>query len=447
MSMEGISRVLIANRGEIARRLIREFRERGIETVCVFSEDEADADWLDDADYAVYLNGKTVDETYLHVQRIISAAHDAGCDAIHPGYCFLAEHADLYERAAAANLPIIGADPSVLIRVVDRFELAAVARHLSIPLIPASGPLDLEADGIADGAQLGVPLFVKARSGGALGRVESLDALPAAVAKVRRLAVRATGDAGVYLERSVDSIRQISTIVVADRHGTAVYLGHIDGSLQVGFRTWVEEMGAVVSPELHDKLGEAAIRLATAVGWVGVCTVKWAVSSDGGWYLLGLSARLTTGYDLVEQVYGVNLIDAQLTTLTNEPLPWTQADAVATHHGIQLRLLHTDPSTGERPDGTLQRLVLPYDGVNVTEGLHVDAACTKNTDPLIAKLTVLAPTRQAALVQAKAALEAVEIEGVATNVAVLERVLGAEEVWQGTHDTATIERVVTGQSD
>jgi propionyl-CoA carboxylase alpha chain len=437
-----LTRVLIANRGEIAKRLIAFFRAKGIETCVVFSEPDADQPYLDDADYAVYLNGKTVDETYMDPRRVLSAAMDAAADAIHPGYCFLAEHLDFYALCASANVAVIGTDPRVLAKVVDRVVLREAARHCQIPLIPATDPLPPEDDGVALAAQLGLPLFVKAVAGGALHRVERLADVPEAVARVRALALRATGNGKVYLERAVGHVRQIGTIVAADRHGGCYHLGEVDGSVQAGFRTWVEEMGPGLLPgDLHQKLGQAAVALAVAVGWVGVGAVRWALTPDGGWYLLGFSARLTTGYSLVEAVQGVDLVDAQLSTLLGEPLGWQQVDAHPKKHGLQLRVLHVDPSDLSRPEGVLETFTLP-EGVSCEAGAVEGQLCTPDTDPLLVKITVTAPTRHAALVRARAALEELVIEGVANNREVLLQLLAEPAFWQGPVDTGTLSAFV-----
>jgi acetyl/propionyl-CoA carboxylase alpha subunit len=438
--MVDVTRVLIANRGEMARRLIKHFKGLDIETVVVFSESEADYAHLDEADYAVYLNGKTVKDTYLNAQRVLSAAMDAGCDAIHPGYCFLAERVDFFQMAAGANVAVIGCDYQVLPLVVDRFGLREVARQIGIPLIPASAVPDGE-DGLATGAQMGVPLFVKARSGGALASVAQLDQLPEAVAQVRLAAEVATGDGTVYLERAVDSVRQIGTIVVADRHGHYLHLGECDGSLQVGYRTWVEEFGATVSDEMHQRLGAAALALARHVGWAGVGTVRWALTPDGGWYLLGFSARLTTGFSLVEQVQGVDLVETQLTTLSGEELKWSQDDAHPTTHGLQLRVFHVDTSDLSRPEGILERMVLP-EGVMVEPGVDEGDYCTADTDPLLVKITVVAPTRHAAIVRARVALNELVIEGITHNIEVLKQLLDTDIFWDRKYDARTLADLV-----
>ncbi len=434
------TRVLIANRGEIARRLIRQYREAGVETVSVFSEPDMEQPYVEEADYSAYLNGRTVLETYLDPSRMVAVAMDAGCDAIHPGYCFLAERVEFAEMAMMANLAVIGAEPRALARAVDRFHVRQLASELGIPLIPASDPLPADSDGLSEAAQLGTPLFVKTAAGGPLRRVEHLEAVPEAVAWVRAEAMRWNGDSTVYLERAVDKLRRLGTVVASDRaHGVA--LGTTDGSVEMEGRSWMEEIGdSLVEPDLLQRLNAAAAELVHRLGWVGVARVRWAITPNGGWYLLGVSARLTTGYTLCEQVLGIDLVDLQLRLTYGDPLGFDQRDVSLARHGLQIRVLAVDPARPRQPvDGVIERLELPQGEHIVAEaGTAEGLPCTPDSDPLIAKITVTAPTRQAALVRARAALEQTIIEGVPTNREVLLALLADAEVWQGRVDVQTL---------
>jgi acetyl/propionyl-CoA carboxylase alpha subunit len=430
-----IRRVLIANRGEIARRLIRHYADRDVETAVVFSAADADQSYLDACDYPVYLPARTVSETYLNPQRVVSAALDAGCDAVHPGYCFLAEHLGFYEASRGANLPVIGAPAAVLPNVVDRPRLFQVARGLGIPLIPHSSAVEEEEDGAAAAAMVGTPLFVKAVHGKVMVHAPTPPDVPIALRDARARSLIETGDSEVYLERAVETARQIGVVIAADRHGTCVCLGVADDSLELHYCTWVEEIGQVVAPPLLKRLSEASVKLAQAVRWVGIGTVRWAVTPQGGWYLLGFSARLTTGFNLVEAVQGVDLLDAQFTALFGGALGW-EAN-LPERHGIQARIFHIDPRTGLRPPGSLDRLDLPED-CEVDVGLDVASACDEDTEPLIAKLTVTAPTRQAAIVRMRAALERTRVEGVESNLGVLRQLFGHRDVWARGADVGTL---------
>lgn len=437
-----VKRVLIANRGEVARRLIEHYRKLGIESVAVFSEADAEQAYLDEADYAVYLNGRSVRETYLDPQRVVSAALDAGCDAIHPGYCFLAEHVDFYSIATNANVAVFGCDPTLIARAVDRTHVRAVASSLGLPMIPASSPLADDDDGVAAAAQLGFPLFVKALAGGALARVGSMDEVVEAVREVRKLARVVAGDGRVFLERAVDDQRHIGVPIVADRHGNTVHLGCMDGSIEVRYHTWVEELGPDVAPGVAARIAEASVKLAKALEWVGVGKARWAITPDGGWYLLGFSARLAAGYALIEEVHGVDLLRTQAMALMGERIPWSQADAAHSRHGIQLRIHHVRWSDLGRPEGTITKLVLPSGvrcDVGVDEGLEMNA----DSEPVLLKITATAPTRQAALVKARKALDEIVVEGVDTNIEALKALFDQKTFWENTYDVRTLETLRT----
>ena len=403
--------MLIATRGEIARRLLRYFRERGIETVIGFAEPEVELAYIEDADYPVYLNGRTVAETYANPRRVVSAALDAGCDAIHPGYCFLAERVDFYQMAATSNMPVIGCVPTVLPTVVSRMKLRDAAGGVGIALIPSSPVLPPADDGVAAAAQLGLPLFVKAVDADAFCRVDSVVQLGDALAHVRAAAVQQDAEGAVYLERVVAKMRQFNTTVVADHHGSCLSLGSSESTVQSQYRKWVEEIGTtLLSEETWERLNASSVALARAVGWVGVGVVRWAITDNGGVYLLGMSARLTTGYSLFEQAHGVDLIDTQLNTLLGEPLTWGRSHPDVSGHALQLRVLHLDPATGRRPEGTIDVLEVPRD-VLVELGCEEGQQCSKDTDPLLLKLTVQAGDRSSAIAKALEALDEVSIRG------------------------------------
>jgi len=434
-----MQRVLLAGRGELTRRLIRALRARDIESVSVFSEPEVEQPWVDEADYAVYLNGSTVEETYLDVTRIVSAAHDAGATVIHPGYCFLAERADFVAQANAANLRVMGLDREALERIADRWGVRKVATALGIPTIPAV-PVPEGEDGLEQAAGLDLPLYVKAVAGGVILRVDTYDELPQAVREVRRRARWLTGTDDVYLSAGLAGVRQLGTTVVREPGGPAYALGHSDKSVQVRFRSWLEECGSeVVEAKVGERMSEGARKLVEALDLGGVVRVRWAVDDSGGYWLLGVSGRLTTGYSVVEQVFDVDLVDVQIRLALGEPLAWEGADTTATRHGVQLRILHVDPHDGvSRPDGVLERLDLP-EGIYADVGVGLGQPCTAETEPLLATLVVTAPTRQAALVKARAALEEVVVEGVVTNLEVLKRVVAAPEFWRGQYDVHVVD--------
>ncbi len=415
--MMRLTRVLVATRGAMARRLIQHYRALGVETAVGFSEPDAELSYLDDADFPVFLNGRTVAETYLSASRVVEAAMDSGCEAVHPGNCFLADHLELYDLANQANLAVIGADVRSLAGAGDRVLLRRLAREQGIPVLPGSDAIAPSSDGMEEAAAIGAPLFAKSARGRCSVRASRLEDVPAAVASVRRRAQLLSGDPGVYLERAVDGNRQVGVPVVLDRHGTAVALGVAEATLEhPGWRTGIEEFGGglrLIQPGIE----AASLRLARAISWVGVGRVRWAVSASGAWFLQGFSPRLTTGFDLWEAVHGIDLLDAQWRSLAGESLGWEEPTSVP-KVGLQLRLYHLDPATGERPSGVLERLSVPGEGVQlggVDPGMMLD----QETDLLLAKLTFSGDSRGEVIARARTALEAVEVAGVPTNLASL----------------------------
>jgi acetyl/propionyl-CoA carboxylase alpha subunit len=399
-----LERVLIAHRGAMARRLASFYRSRGVETVMAFSEPDADASWLDEADYDAYLNGASLQDTYLHVERVVSAAMDAGCDAVHPGNGFLAERPELYVRANNANLAILGADPTVVAHAVDRTIQRARAEKLGLSVLPASRALPDGDDGVAAAMAVGLPLWVRSTLGPRLQRVADVAALPEAVASARQRAAALVGDDSVCLERDVGDAEQLSTTVVVDRKGRAYALGtSVARAAGPGGTTWIEELG----PELGEpRLTQASQELLSGMRWVGPATVRW-VRPGSTTFFQSVSMRLVTAFDLTEAVQGIDLLAAQHAALVGDDLGWPDEVAPPRRYGLQARLLHLG---GE---GVLEALELPEGAaLGVDEGANLGP----HTEPLLAKITVVADTRQQAVDALNEQLAQVRAEGVDTNL-------------------------------
>ena len=286
---------------------------------------------------------------------------------------------------------------------------------------------------------------MKAVQGGVVQRVDSYDELAAAVTSTRAAAGIITGVPHVYLERALDNVRQLGTSIVGDRHGDCFHLGHADKSLQLRFRSWCEEMGPSVLPEpLHHEMGDDQVLDASqsgqAIEFVGVGRVRWALTPHGGWYLLGLSSRLTTGYSLVEQVHNIDLIQTQQRVLDGEELGWEDGETLPGQTGIQLRILHMDPHQGNaRPSGVVTRLEIPDDVFSIT-GTEVGQTCTHHTEPLIASIVVTGESRQETLSKARTALQNTHIEGIQTNKQVLEQALADADYEAQRHNVHLLNR-------
>ena len=419
-------RILVACRGWIARRLLASYRSVGIETVAVFSEPDAEASWLEDADFDAYLNGRTVPETYLSPDRIVGAAMDAGCEAIHPGIGPLSGHLGLYEQATQSNLGIIGAPPDRILGIVDRRILFGQARRLKIPVIPSSGVIAEGADGIGEAAKLSLPLFVKAVCGSSLQRIDAFRELAQALERIRDEAEAHSGERAVFLEGAVRGARRLSVVVVADHHGTCVHLGHLDASPSPPDRGWVQLSGADGADgadgaeALQTELGAMSLALAHAVGWRGVGVVRWLLASGRPW-LESFSPCLPAGLELIEAIQGIDLIDAQHRALIGERLAWEQPAPIADRCGVQVQLL---AGPGE---GTLETLELPPEGsgIQLTPGADPGQRCGAETDPVLAKLTSVGPDRSGALRRMDEALAQVRIEGIQCNLEPLRACISA----------------------
>lgn len=415
--MEGslrLGRVLVAAQGALARRLIAFYRRERLETVAAFSDADAEASWVEQADYDVYLGPGGIGPTGPDPARVVSAAMDAGCEALHPGCGPLASRVDLVSVATSANLVVLGLDAGRAAELLDQARVLGRARKLGLPVLPGSEPLGPQDDGIAAAARLGLPLWIRPTHEGPGVRVARFDALPEALAEARVRALAFTGEPGVFLQVDPVGARRVTTVLVADRRGGCIDLGEIDADpaapVEMGRSLW--------SDALRQRLGEQAVRLARECGLVGVGGVHWAVDAEGRAHLLGLSSRLPAAWALVEAVQGVDLIEAQHLAFLGRPLGWEQRDAseLSTHGvAVELRV--------EGAPGALEALSLPA----VAEGLRVEVdaepgrACAAG-DPL-ATLVAVGPDRPAARERLRGALDRVEVRGVGSNLGALRAAL------------------------
>ncbi len=413
-----IRRLLIANRGEIAVRVIRACRELGIEAVAVFEPDDRDAAHVELADTARPV------PSYLDQEALLAAA--AGCDAVHPGYGFLAENAEFAVAVDRAGMIWIGPPPAAMRSLGDKVEARRLAEAAGVPVVPGYAGVALDdATLVAEAARLGVPLLVKAAAGGGgrgMRAVEQLELLPDALAAARREAMAAFGDDRVFLERQLGGARHVEVQILCDSHGAAVHLGERDCSLQRRHQKIVEESPSpAVDPPLRAELGAAALAVAAAAGYVGAGTVEFLLSSDGGWSFLELNARLQVEHPVTEAVCGIDLVRAQIEIAAGRVLELEQRDVTPRGHAIEARLYAEDPAAGFVPAvGTLLRFDLPH-----WPGLRCDSAARAGDrvgvryDPLLAKLIAHAEDRDACMERLSAALAATVVVGVTTNLGFL----------------------------
>jgi acetyl/propionyl-CoA carboxylase alpha subunit len=440
-----ITTLLVANRGEIARRVFRSARAAGIRTVAVFSEPDADAPHVGEADRAVALTGATAAETYLDQQQVLAAARATGADAVHPGYGFLSENAGFARAVVDAGMTWVGPAPEAIEAMGVKHTAKALAREAGVPTLPDAllHGEDPEAWAPA-GDEVGYPLLVKASAGGGgsgMREVRSAEGLADAVRSARAEAGRSFGDDTVFLERLLDAPRHVEVQVVGDVHGTVIHLGERECSIQRRHQKVVEEAPSpAVGPELRERMGATAVTLAQQLGYVGVGTVEFLLAeradslplsdsmdalltTPGDFFFLEMNTRLQVEHPVTEEVYGVDLVALQLAIADGEPLPFTQDDVTPRGHAIEVRLYAEDPAQDDRPaPGTVFRYAHD-DDLRWEDALGASGEISAHYDPLIAKVIAHAPTRTAAARRLAAGLAGAEIHGPATNRDLLVAVL------------------------
>ncbi|MGM1061193.1 biotin carboxylase N-terminal domain-containing protein [Saccharothrix sp. Mg75] len=410
-----IRKLLVANRGEIARRVIRTCRELGVSPVAVFSDPDAPAPHVREADAAVRLPGASPAETYLRADLLVAAALASGADAVHPGYGFLSEDAAFARAVLAAGLTWVGPDPAVIEAMASKVAAKKRMAAAGVPVLPELDPASAEE----------FPLLVKASAGGG-GRgmrvVRSRDGLAAAVAAARREAESAFGDGTVFCEPLLERARHVEVQVLADAHGTVWALGERECSVQRRHQKIVEETpGPAVTPGLRARLFDAATRAAEAIGYVGAGTVEFLCADDGAFHFLEVNTRLQVEHPVTEEVFGLDLVAWQLAIAEGARLP-AEPPAPA-GHAIEARLYAEDPAHDWRPaSGVLHRFAVPA-GVRVDSGVEDGSEVGVHYDPMLAKVVAWAPTRYAAVRKLAAALERAELHGLVTNRDLLVRVL------------------------
>lgn len=405
--------VLIANRGEIARRVIRTCRRLGLSTVAVFSDADAHAPYVREADRAVRLRGTASADTYLRIDLIIEAARRMGAQAIHPGYGFLSERADAAEAVTAAGLIWIGPSAEAIASMGSKIGAKHLMRSAGVPVLPDNTVDPIEA--------IGIPALVKASAGGG-GRgmriVRSRDELDDAVAAAGREALSAFGDATVFVERYVDGGRHVEIQVFADQHGNTVSLFERDCTLQRRHQKIVEETPSpAVDEDLRARMGDAAVSSARAVDYVGAGTVEFLLDAEGKFWFLEMNTRLQVEHPVTEMTTGLDLVELQLRVAAGDRLPDEALHPTRRGHSIEARLCAEDPANGYRPSsGTFHVVQFPdIEGVRIDSGIESGSVVSPHYDSMVAKIIATAPTRHDAARKLVAALEQMVLIGPVTN--------------------------------
>ena len=438
--------VLVANRGEIARRVIRGCRALGIRSIAVYSE--ADAGWphVTDADEAVAIGPAPARQSYLDIDRILDAARRTGAQAIHPGYGFLSENWRFARACEAAGLIFVGPSWRVIQQMGDKIEARRLMAAAEVPVVPGSdGPVDSVDAARAIAARAGYPVMLKASAGGGgIGMVKVADeaGLPAAFASAQRRAQAAFGSGGLFLERYVEHARHVEVQVFGDASGQVVHLHERECSIQRRHQKLIEESPAPNLPAaLKARLTEAAVAGARSVGYVNAGTMEFIVVGDE-LYFLEMNTRLQVEHPVTEEVTGLDLVQAQLRVAAGEPLPWTQAQISQRGSSIECRIYAEDPAKGFMPSpGRLTRLVLPQGpGVRLECGVAEGVEVSVHYDPLLAKLITTGRDRDEAIARMSAALDAFVVEGVKTAIPFHQRVMKSDLFRSGAVHTQLIEQ-------
>ena len=445
------SKILIANRGEIACRVMRTARRMGIATVAVYSEADAGALHVAMADEARLIGPSAPRQSYLDGARIIAAAQASGSQAVHPGYGFLSENAEFAEACAAAGLVFIGPSPAAIRAMGSKAAAKALMERHGVPVVPGYHGADQDpAHLLAEAERIGFPVMIKASAGGG-GRgmrvVAGSGEFERALDGARREAKGAFGDDTVLIERYLDRPRHIEVQVFGDTKGGAVHLFERDCSIQRRHQKIVEEAPAPgLDRARREFIGEAAVAAARAVGYVGAGTVEFiapnASTGSDGFFFMEMNTRLQVEHPVTEAVTGVDLVEWQLRVAAGENLPLTQEEITFTGHAIEVRLYAENPARGFLPaTGTLATVDLPRgDGVRVETGVRQGDVVTPFYDPMIAKIIACGPDRDAARARLGRALGDAAIVGIATNLGFLARVIADPEFAAGAVDTGFIER-------
>jgi acetyl-CoA/propionyl-CoA carboxylase, biotin carboxylase, biotin carboxyl carrier protein len=445
-----IRRLLVANRGEIAVRVIRACRELGIETVAVCSEVDRRALHARLADIAVPIGPAPAVDSYLCVERLIEAARTSGADAVHPGYGFLAENAGFAQACADAGLTFVGPPASVILQMGSKIEARARAMEAGLPIVPGATP-DAQDDAALGAAaeRVGFPLLVKASSGGGGKGMRVVDArqnLAEAFAAARHEAAGAFGDATLYLERLLRDVRHVEVQVFGDAHGHVVHLFERDCSTQRRHQKIIEESPARwLSDALRRRMCHAAVALARHIGYRNAGTVEFLVeggADDARFFFLEMNTRLQVEHPVTEAVAGVDLVHAQLRVASGEPLPWPQESLAQRGHAIECRIYAEDPTTDFLPQaGPLAVLREPQGpGIRVDSGVVEGDEVSIYYDPLLAKVVASAETREAARHRMLAALRGFAVLGIRTNIPFLIRVLEHPRFVEAAIDTSLLDR-------
>ncbi len=445
-------RILVANRGEIALRIIRACREMGIETVAIFSEGDRGAHYLDLADEAYCVGPAKAADSYLKISSVISAAEVGNVQAIHPGYGFLAENAHFNEVCQSCKIDFIGPTPEAMSRLGDKNKARHLARAAKVPVVPGSeGIIERDEDALGFAHEVGFPVLIKAvAGGGGRGMRVALNdlALKSALQQAKAEAVAAFGNGDVYLEKFIERPRHVEVQVLADHHGNVVHLWERDCSVQRRNQKLIEESPSInIPPATRKAMCDAARRLITAAEYTNAGTVEFIVDQEGKFYFIEVNARIQVEHPVTEMVTGIDLIKQQILIAAGEKLPFAQKEIKAKGAAIECRINAEDPAHGFRPSpGKIERLVVPGGfGVRFDSHVYSGYVVPPHYDSMIGKIIVHQPTRAEAIACMQRALSELRVDGIKTVVSLHQEILSHSAFVDGDIDTTFVERTLGGQ--
>src|SRR6188508_260444 len=442
-------KILIANRGEVAMRVIYACRELGIKTVAVYSEADENSLHVKFADEDVCIGPARSADSYLNVPAVISAAEITGADAIHPGYGFLSESAYLAEVCEACHIKFIGPDPQVIRLMGDKARARRVMKKAGVPVLPGSdGPIDSEEKALKLAKEIGYPVIVKATAGGG-GRgmrvVRAAGELSNAVKTAQREAEAAFGVGDVYLEKYVESPRHIEFQVLGDHHGSVIHLGERECSIQRRHQKLVEESPSpALSEKLRRKMGSTVIDAAKAVQYTNAGTFEFLMDPDGHFYFMEANTRLQVEHPVTEMVTGIDIVKEQIRIAAGERLGFKQSEVTFTGHAIECRVNAEDPETFAPSPGTIHAFSVPGGpGVRIDTAAHTECTIPPYYDSMIAKFISYGRDRQEAIARMRRTLEMTVIEGIKTSIPLHLRILSEPDFIAGRLGTSFMDRYLT----
>ena len=445
-------KVLIANRGEIAVRVVRACRELGISTVAVYSDVDRAALHVMKADEAYHIGPAAARESYLNISRILEVAKRCGADAIHPGYGFLSENAEFARACAKSGVKFIGPSAAAMEAMGSKTRAREAADRTGVPRVPGSvSALESPQQAREVAQSVGYPIMIKAAAGGGgkgMRRVDTPDELASAFTAAQSEALRAFGNGDVYIEKLIVNPRHIEVQVFGDEQGNVVYLGERECSIQRRHQKVIEEApSAIVDPAMRQAMGETAVALAGAAGYYNAGTVEFLVDQEKNFYFLEMNTRLQVEHPVTELVTGLDLVHLQLLVAAGAPLPFAQSDLQLRGHAIELRVYAEDPDNNFFPSpGKITRLLQPSGpGIREDSGIYEGWTVPLDYDPMLSKLIGYAPTREQAIRRMRRALDEYFIGGIASNLGLFREILQDENFIVARMDTGYLDRLLAAR--